>query len=566
MNRFLQVFCAFFSGLILALAIPNEILLFGSPVMGIFALVPLYIAIAHASSYREAFLLTALQAFTVHMLSSFWLANFRDFAVFTLGASALGTAFVAACFGLLLYVPYSTRNMLLENAGKKSAAVSFRILYFALVWTLWEWAKSNGFLGYPWGTVSMTAYSFKPIIQIADIAGAYGITFIFAFFSAVVAEGFLLLDTTIHAVKPAGIIRDYRNTASALCVLAVLAFCYGIYQYYKPRTPVKFLNTVIVQQNLDPWAEENDTASITVSEKLTEEKIREFKDSGVQPDLVLWSEAVLHYAFPYSAGHYSVFPQEEPLLSFIQRMHVPFVIGAPYAFNQQRHLYGNAAVMLDENGTYRGAFCKMHLVPFAEAIPGTEYEWVLKFMDAIVGFSSGWKAGEQYVLFDIPGKINPDVLTPVQIISLDTNAVKKDPVVRISTPICFEDAFPPVCRGLYMAGSEVFMNITDDSWSLTKSAEYQHFVIAALRAVEFRTTLVRSTNSGYSAVVDPSGRIIKDLPLFSTASLAYPVPVYSHSPTIYAQYGDWFVYLAGILVAVYIFLLGTKNTKLQSYC
>jgi apolipoprotein N-acyltransferase len=566
MNRILQVFCAFFSGLILSLAIPNEIFSFGSPVAGLISLIPLYIAIAYAKSYRDAFLLNGIQALTVHLFSSFWLANFRDFAIFTLGASALGTAFIAAVFGCVLYVPFTWRNTLWENGAEKSWACPVRTIWFALSWTLWEWAKSSGFLGYPWGTLSMSAYSFKPIIQIADITGAYGISFLFAFFAAVCAEGLLLTDMLAHAVKTPALFTSYRNTAACLCMLFFISFLYGVYQFDRRRIPEKFLNTVLVQQNLDPWASADDNKAIEISETLSESGITDFLRAGIKPDLVLWSEAVLRYPFPAAEDHYSLYPEKEPLVSFINRLHVPFIIGAPYTFNREKQLYGNAAVLFDENGKYRGAFNKIHLVPFAEAIPGTEYEWVLKFMDSIVGFSSGWKAGEQYVLFDVPAHKNPDVPDPlVNIISLD-NDVSSAPqtMVRISTPICFEDAFPSVCRGLFFAGSEVFINLTDDSWSLTKSAEYQHFVIAALRAIEYRTTLVRSTNSGYSVVVDPSGKVLADLPLFRETAMAYAVPVYKRNITVYARFGNWLPYAALLLLLSCLLSVELKSRK--RYC
>ena len=95
--------------------------------------------------------------------------------------------------------------------------------------------------------------------------------------------------------------------------------------------------------------------------------------------------------------------------------------------------------------------------------------------------------------------------------------------------ICFEDAFGFIHSNFKKLGAEVFVNITDDSWSLTKSAEYQHFVVSWFRAIEFRTTMVRSTNSGFTAIVDPQGRIKDSLPLFKEAWLSAEVPVYKNS-------------------------------------
>ena len=126
--------------------------------------------------------------------------------------------------------------------------------------------------------------------------------------------------------------------------------------------------------------------------------------------------------------------------------------------------------------------------------------------------------------------------------------------VNFTVPICFEDAFLAVCLNLHNAGSEVLINITNDSWSKTKSAEYQHFVVAHFRAIELRTTLVRSTNSGYSVVVDPKGNVIASLPLFKAESLYTEVPVYEHKKTFYASYKDWFPIMMFLILIFNIFL------------
>ncbi len=103
-----------------ALAIPNEILLFGSPCIALFSLFPLYLTLYKAKSYKASFFYMAIHAFVVHITSSFWLANFKDFAIFTLGASALGTALEAGLVGILFHIlpeQYSKAFYLEQNMG-----------------------------------------------------------------------------------------------------------------------------------------------------------------------------------------------------------------------------------------------------------------------------------------------------------------------------------------------------------------------------------------------------------------------------------------------------------------
>jgi apolipoprotein N-acyltransferase len=575
MLRFLQVFYALFSGFLIAVAIPNEIFLFGSPFIGLFALIPLYIALSRSKSYTESFFLCGLQALTVHLLSSFWLGNFKDFAVFTLGASAAGTAVIEACFGLLFFFPVSfhtSHAKLKEYAGTAYYTISFRVIWFAGLYTIWEWAKSTGFLAYPWGTLSMTAYRWPLITQIADITGPYGITFLFSFFSAVCGEGLLSIPELTHAVNPESAAREWIQTTTACLLFFFLTVTYGVFQYNKTREPSKILNAVLVQQNLDPWLG-SDGEAIAISNRLSEAKINEFKRNGIQPDLVVWSEAVLERPFPNAQAYYSAFPEKEPLVTFIHRMQTPFIIGGSLTINREQHKYSNAAILLNKDGEYAGAYAKLHLVPFAEVIPGADYAWVRAILDKIIGFSTGWTPGTQFVLFEIPLNTNPqEQKTPVKIVTLLKPDKKQEPqTVFVSTPICFDDAFSEVCRGLFLSGSEVFINITNDSWSLTDSAEYQHFVVASYRAIEYRTTLVRSTNAGYSAIIGPNGKVLNDMPLFEQHGLAASIPVYPRIMTVYARFGNWLP-LSMIVLAFFIItgltILREKNNdiRITTYC
>ena len=188
MSRIFQIFSVLLSSILISLAIPNELLDFGSPTIGLFSLVPFYLALFSSKSYKTSFWLAFLHGFVTHLLSSFWLGNFAGFAIFTLGASDIGTGFFEAFFGLAFYFPilFSKKDSSLTfHSGKNHFAVPFRIFWFAFIYTIWEYCKSTGFLAYPWGTISMTAYKWPLITQISDITGVYGVTFLFTLFSAI---------------------------------------------------------------------------------------------------------------------------------------------------------------------------------------------------------------------------------------------------------------------------------------------------------------------------------------------------------------------------------------------
>lgn len=570
MELILQViFSSVFSGLLLSLAIPNEIYLFGCPVFTLFAFIPLYLILNRIKDFKTAFLAFFIQTLTTHLISSFWLAYFKDFAIFTLGASALGTACIGGAFGLYAFLPYfsaSSQNKLNENTLVQPLMQSpaFRVLYFTVIYTLYEWAKSSGFLGYPWGTVSSAMYHWPVLMQTASITGTYGITFVIVLFNALAAEFIMLYyeNSSLQKTK----LNHTVQTAKFFLIVLISMMLYGIIQYDKTYKPVKKLNIITVQQNSDPWKQETDDQAILTSQRLTKQKIEELQLQNRTADLVVWSEGCLLRAFPGATRYYDWFPEEKPLTQFIRETNVPFIFGGSvvrekqysYGKSEKDHLqYFNSSILYDSTGNYRGYYAKNHLVPFAEALPFMEVPPVRAFMEKIVGISAGWTPGDQYVFFDVPCRITSDFKLPA-VKNIDLNKTHIQQViddsqpytVRIATPICFDDAFTDIMRPLFLNGCELFVNITDDSWSKTKSSEIQHFVIASYRAIEYRTTLVRSANAGYSVVVEPSGKVIADLPLFEEAALSAEIPVFEHKITTYARFGNWLPYLCFIIFVI----------------
>ncbi len=563
MELILQViFSSVFSGFLLSAAIPNEFYLFGCPFYTLLAFIPLYLIFNKIKDFKTAFIAFFIQTLTTHLISSFWLAYFKDFAVFTLGASAFGTACIGGAFGLFFFIPYYTsecQNKLNEYSliFRLRSSPVFRILYFAVIYTLYEWVKSAGFLGYPWGTVSSAMYKWPVVMQVASITGVYGVTFMVIFFNALAAEGLLYYYGNQSLRKKR--FEATCQTAKFFGMLLLLMLLHGLYQYDKPRKPVKELTAIMVQQNSDPWKEESDTESILVSQRLTEEKINELSMADRDADLVIWSEGCLSHAFPSSESYYSWAPSEKPLAEFVRRTGTPCIFGGSVirrSADETKKQFFNAALLYDADGKYRGYYAKNHLVPFAEALPFIEVPFVHDFMKKVVGISAGWTPGDQYVYFNVPCRVTENFKLPaVKDIDLNKSYSQqkseesKPYTVRVSTPICFDDAFTDIMRPLFLNGTELFINITDDSWSLKKSSEIQHFVIASYRAIEYRTTLVRSANAGYSVVVDPSGKVIADLPLFEESALATDIPVFGRQMTTYARFGNWLPYLCLILFA-----------------
>ena len=526
-----------------------------------------------------------IQILTVHLLSSYWLANFRGYGPLTLGASALGTALEGFLCGILAFLYPSTlntksnlENQLKEGSGKAPFAGFKRTLWFSAVWLFFEWNKSNGFLGYPWGTLFSAAYRWRIIAQLASVTGVWGITFIFALFSSLVGEGFLLIHKNIHFQNAKALISNYRQLAYFTFTIFALVFVYGILAYIMPQQETKSIKAIMVQQNIDPW-EAEESEAIKKSMDLTRAELDKL-DEDENVDLIIWSEGVLGRSFPNSASYYSTHPEEESLSDFIASTNTPFIIGGRTSVNNLKRHYTNTALLFDSSGKFSAFYSKIHLVPFAEGLPYQNNPTISALLKKLIPFSF-YRSGNQFVLYQIPIKKMQDFSTPLEYrndlyktITLSKNgrassddiryfsenkAVNPDSYLSFTTPICFEDSFNDVCRPLWKMGSEVFINITNDSWSKTDVAEYQHFIIASYRAIEYRTTLVRTCNSGYSVVVDPKGRIVKDMKVFEDAAMCTDIPIYERKNTIFSKCGDWFAYLIFICMAIYALYFFIKN-------
>jgi apolipoprotein N-acyltransferase len=165
----------------------------------------------------------------------------------------------------------------------------------------------------------------------------------------------------------------------------------------------------------------------------------------------------------------------------------------------------------------------------AEHVPFWEFAPVREFFQKQVGLGSIWELGKEDTIFAVNDSEGKEV--------------------RFGAPICFEDAFPYLCRRFVLKGADLLVNLTNDAWSRTNSAQVQHFVVARFRSIEMKRVLVRSTNGGLTAIVGPFGEIRQSLPMFQTARLAVEIPVFKEDGlTPYTRYGDWFPRLLGIIL------------------
>lgn len=133
-----------------------------------------------------------------------------------------------------------------------------------------------------------------------------------------------------------------------------------------------------------------------------------------------------------------------------------------------------------------------------------------------------WQKGDEYTVFNYRG-------------------------LKFSTPICFEDTFSTICRQMVLNGSRCFINLSNDSWSKSTACQHQHLAMAVFRSVENRVPTVRSTASGVTCIISPTGKIEKIAPEFCQAFVIGKVPLMNeNSQTVFTKTGD----IAGMAEAV----------------
>ncbi len=446
-------------------------------------------------------------------LSNYWLANFGELAVWTLGGPT---------------VAYAVYNMLLAAVLRTLMRLPDRLCppAFAAAWTGYELLKSIGYLGYPWG---LAAYSFGGALrmqQIADITGVYGLSFVIVYVNAVLAEIILYgASIWIREAKPRRAAEEriparlIRHLMLATALFAATA-AYGEYRLTQRRVPVDEIRAVLVQQNTDSWRPGNLDVAVSVLQGLSAAAL-----ADGEHDLLVWSENSL--SLPYREERDEFFwqyPQPVSLAEFIASLEVPLLTGSPYLPRESSENVWNAVVLIEPgSGELLERYGKRRLVPFAEHIPLWEFAPVRTFFRNVVGLRTVWSPAEETVLFELPTRQGS---------------------VKAGVPIIFEGAFAPLTREFTRAGAQLLINMTNNSWPQTESAQYQQFVVTRFRAIEARRPLLLATISGLTSAVDITGEKLAKLPMFEEGALEVPAPIYeSNSFTVYHRIGDLFAWL-----------------------
>jgi len=502
------------------IALPSFLRLEGLPLLAWVSMVPLFLVLSTMRYSLGVFYGISYGVFST-LLINYWLGTFS--------LVSLQVVVIIYLFHYSVFMPL----MLLVYHNIRNSEFP-RFLVFPVAWTAFELARSSGFVGFPWGLVGHSQYAMVPLIQIAELTGIWGVSFVVVLFNSAIAETISRMIANAHVgVRPR--FPAFRPSVIAAVVVAA-TLLYGAarigFEAVAGPEPRDSVRVALIQQNSDPRKHEYER-TLGSLKRLTDEALKE------NPDIVVWSETAF---VPNIRRWGEEDPRRHRLARLVLRMReyqesieTHLVTGNDdYArvFDEDgneidRHSF-NAAVMFSDEGERMETYHKVRLVPFTEYFP---YERQLPFIyNTLQEFDVHfWKPGDERTVFE-------------------------HPKFRFSTPICFEDMFPGEVRQFVLEDIDMIVNLTNDYWSLTPVQAKQHFAGGMFRAVENRLPLVRSTASGLTTYVDEFGNIHGTLPYYEEAQMVTDVPLHERGRTLYTLLGDWFAYTAFVIMALLIVL------------
>lgn len=379
------------------------------------------------------------------------------------------------------------------------------------LWVTFEFALAHlPEISFPWNLLGYPATSNLALLQLTTITGIWGLSFVVAAFNA-------LLAWTTLAPAPAPKIRVACLAAAALLILAVMA----IGPRFVPRTSASHYARA-VQPNFPEAMEYPADWFQAHGRDLEEIEQLSLAPSNHSTDLLVWPEAPAPFSFedPQFARHAS---------QLAIRFQRPFLVGVIEWKPARESSTGthtaldpyNSAILLDPQGQKVFTYDKIHLVPFGEYEPFPLIHHVVASVSSEVG---GFRKGSKYSVARLPGGYS------------------------FGAFICYEAIYPGEIRRFAASGAELLVNISNDGWFGRSAAPEQHLHMARVRAVENRRWLLRVTNNGITASVDPYGRVFRPLPPDVRAAVDLPYD-FRTDETIYTRFGDWFAWLC-VLVSV----------------
>jgi apolipoprotein N-acyltransferase len=513
MNQFNRWVAAALSGFFLVACFPKLGL---HPLVWIASL-PLLLVLAGESSLWRAFGWAYLSGAIFLSASCYWFVEVtRQY-----GGLSLILALAALVAFVVVFAAFFGAFGLAVGAVARNSP-DLALLLSPFLWVAMELARTYLITGFPWNLLGY-GVSFAGLRQIACLSGVYGLSFLAATTSALGAWAILRWKARWPLLVLGGwvallFVGNWALAPPALTPGSSLAIL------VQPNVPLDEAAATAWAPWLNP-TKLTQLVNMSLQALATEER-REAGASGAEarqhaggPPLIIWAENPAPFYFTRDV----VF--RTAVEGMARQGGAYVVVNTVVPLGAGLSKITNSAVVLDAEGREILQYDKMHLVPFGEYVP----PWAFP---------------------DLIGKITTEVgnFAPGS-----SYRVAPTPNGALGVFICYEDIFPQLVRRLTLAGAQVLVNISNDAWFGHSSAAEQELEMARLRAIENRRYLLRSTNDGITAVIDPYGRIEKQIARDQTAVMAANFS-YCHGETFYTRQGDVFAWLCTALAAIMMFL------------
>jgi len=509
--------------------------------MGWVSICPLFMLIQN-KTIKSAFIYSYFWGYIWALTSFFWLREIEIFIPFLI---ALILAFFPALWGA--FIPFFIRYLyypedIIKNGftsideykKKNQYSVNWNIkdIHFALflsaIWVFLEWIRSWIFTGLPWNLTAITQWKNPALIQISDITGAYGVSFVIIMMNIAIGLTLQKLNTMISEGK-------FRRPIVFYFALIVLMLCiaYGSRAIIKnrPSKNPEYIKIAVIQPNIPQCripTEEQALFALRQNLELIEMAVVS------EPYLIVLPETAI--PLPFNSTHPIATEFRNKVQKYAMEKNILFLIGTIMFSESESQkkmkdfpVY-NSAILIGKNGKIIQQYNKIHLVPFGEYTPfGKYFEPLKKYF----GMGRDLTAGKDYTIFEFDNNINGAV------------------------NICYEDIFPQISRKMVKRGADILFILTNDAWYPESSEPEQHFAHSIFRAIENRIRIIRCGNNSFSCLISPIGTVEESISYTNDPKTGNPIPApekktrgYSvfkveipqkQNTTIYTYYGDIFI-------------------------
>ncbi len=415
---------------------------------------------------------------------------------------------IATVWGILI----GSFGWIVQRVGARYGVVA--ACYAApFVWVTFEFVRARlPEISFPWNLLGYPAAANLGVAQITTVTGIYGVSFLVAAFNSLLAWCELA---------------PYGRPERRLRILGITAALGVVFLLVTPRlVPHVAANhsARAVQLNFPESPSYSSNWFATHVSDMHEAANFSLAPGGHADDLLVWPEAPAPFSY-----------QDQNFAGFAERLAAqfghPFLVGviewkpspdpATPGANHSLVPY-NSALLFDAQGKRVFSYDKVHLVPFGEYEPFPLIQNVVSNVSEEVG---GFRKGQNYNLATVGDGY------------------------KLGVFICYEAIYPGEIRRFAANGAHLLVNISNDGWFGRSAAAQQHLLMSRVRAVENHRWVLRVTNNGYTASIDPYGRIYEPLPADVRAGTDLPYD-FRTDRTIYTRYGDWFAWLCVLVSAI----------------